>query len=177
MNDKTNAASDGAGDLMRLWLDASSHIMDACQTWAGAAVSPEAFRQSRSNMFKMWSDTWEKYLRSSSFLEMQKRCLAGSVEFKKQSREMMERFSHELQLASSGDMEQLIVTMRRLEDDMRERLEQVDSRLNSLSNQIEALSARLRARERKARTVEPAGSSNGKGRKTNRRGKTSSRAR
>ena len=55
-----------------------------------------------------------------------------------------------------------MLRMRRLEDDVREQLEQVDSRLNSLSSQIEALSARLNARERKAQTDEPAGSSNGK---------------
>jgi seryl-tRNA synthetase len=172
MNDKPKPTSDGPGDLMHLWFDAASHVMEACQTWAGAAVSPEAFRQNRSNLFKTWSDTWEQYLRSSSFLEMQKRCLTGSVELKKQSREYLERMHHELQMASSGDIDHLVAAMRRMEENIRGQFEQVEGRLNALSSQLDALSARL-----KAQPDESVRTNNKKQRKTNHRGKTPSLAR
>jgi hypothetical protein len=177
MSDKTNAADDGVGNLMHLWFDAASHVMEACQTWAGATASPEVFRQNRSNMFKMWSDAWEQYLRSSSFLEMEKQCLTGSVELRKQSREYLERMHHELQLASTGDIDQLVIAMRRLAEDVREQFEQVENRLNGISSQMETLSVRSKAPENKLHAHKSAHSNNGKRRKTNRRGKTSSRAR
>jgi hypothetical protein len=176
MSDKTKPTSDGMGGLMNIWFDAASHVMEACQTWAGA-VSPDAFRQNRSNLFKMWSDSWEQFLRSSSFLEMEKRCLTGSLEVRKQSREYLERLHHELQLASSGDLDHLVAAMRRLEDNIRGQFEQLENRMNDLSSQLEEFAARLKAQEKKTNQDVPAHNNHKKHGRLNHATKSTSRTR
>lgn len=85
----------------RFWFDMASRTAENCQSWSGAALSPDAFRQGRSDLFKVWSDYWEHFLRSTSFLDAEKQCLSGSLEYRKQFREYLERLHHELQLPSS----------------------------------------------------------------------------
>ena len=148
MSDETKATPDGPGDLMRLWLDMASQTAQACQAWSGAAASPEAFRQGRSDLFKVWSDYWEQFLRSSSFLEAQKRSLTGSLEYRKQFREYLGRLHHELQLASAQDIDQLMISVRRMGEDLREQFEQAGQRLDGLSTQLGALAARVGALEK-----------------------------
>jgi hypothetical protein len=153
MSDETKSTTDGPGDMMRMWMDMASRATEACQTWAGAAgasAAPDMFRQNRSNVFKMWSDYWEQFLRSASFLEAQKQSMSGGMEFQKQSREYLAWLHHELQMPSSQDIDQLMIGMRRLKEDLREQFDEIGGRLDNLAAQVNALAARLNASEQKA---------------------------
>ena len=147
MSDETKATADGLGDMMRLWFEMASRATEATQAWAGAAASPEAFRQGRTDLFKAWGDSWERFLRSAQFLEAQKRYMTGSVELRQQIQEQLGRFQHELQLATSQDIDQLMSTVRRVGHEVREQGELLTARLNGLSARVDALAARLAARE------------------------------
>lgn len=149
MSDESKATANGPGDLMRLWFEMASQASEACQAWAGAAASPETLREGRANLWKVWSDYWEHFLRSSPFLEAEKRSLAGSLEFQKQVREYLARLHHELQLASSQDIDQLTIAVRRIGEDLREESEELGERLSRLAAQVEALAAQVGALEKR----------------------------
>ena len=159
MSDETKSAGDGPADMMRLWGDMASRATEACQAWSGAAISPDAFRQGRSDLFKLWSDYWEHFMRSASFLEAEKRGLSGTLEYRKQFREYLERLHHEMQLPSSQDIDHLMVSVRRIGEDLREHFDQMAERLDGLSAQLDTLAARLEALEERVAKRKTAASS------------------
>ncbi len=126
------------GDLLHLWYDLVSHATEAYQPWAGATMSPEVLRQSRSNLYKAWGDSWERFLRSSSFLDNNRQYMTGTLEMKKQVREFFNWLHHEMQLASADDVDQIMATLRRLGEDLREQLEEIHSRLDDFGARLHA---------------------------------------
>jgi hypothetical protein len=143
MSEESTPSSDGPADLTRLWLDMASQATQACQAWAGAAASPETFRQGRSDLYKVWSDSWERFLRSAPFLEMNKQYTGSSAECQRQVRECLRRWNRELQLPSSEDIDQLLISVRRLGEELREHFDQVEERLSEIATRLDALAARL----------------------------------
>ncbi len=150
MSDDPKTMPDGMADMMRLWFDMASQATDACQAMAGS-LSPDAFRSNRANLFKVWGDYWEQFLRSSPFLDAQKQFLTGGTESRNRMREYLGWLHHEMQLASSQDIDQVIKALRRLGEDIGEQFEQVDRRLKNLNAQLDSLGDRLEAMEKKAR--------------------------
>lgn len=177
MSDDTKPTPNGPGDLMGLWFDMFAKANEACQTWAGNAASPDVFRQNRSNLFKVWSDYWEHFLRSAPFLESQKRCLSSSMEFRKQINENLERLNHELHLATSQDINQLMSTLRRMDEALFEQFEQIDDRLNNISTKLDALAARLATLDKNRHPAEGPGANDQHRPKTNGPRKTKPRLR
>jgi hypothetical protein len=139
MAEENNGANEGLEGMAQLWANMVSSAMAACQPWAGSTASPELIRQGRSASVKAWSDYWEQFLRSPAFLEAQQQCMAGSVESKRMVRECLGRLNHELELATSKDIDEVMVAMRRLERRLLEQFEQLNERLNRLSAQLDAL--------------------------------------
>ena len=148
MSDQTTSTTDGMAGMMRLWLDMAAHATEAYQTLAGTAVSPEAMRQGQSNLYKIWGDWWDRYLRSTPFLDAQKQYAGRNVEFQKQIREQLGRLHHELQLASAEDIDQLMIGVRRIGEELREHCESIDERIAGFSAQLDALAVRLEGLEK-----------------------------
>ncbi len=140
MSEETNTGPKGPPDLMRVWLEMAQCATEASQAWATAA-SPEGFRQNRADLYKVWSDYWEQFLRSAPFLENQQRAMQGSLQWRKQIREQLEQWNHGLQLATSQDIDRLMLALRRLGEDVDEQFQQLHDRLNDLSTRLDALAA------------------------------------
>jgi hypothetical protein len=157
MSDETKPSANGSGDLMRLWFDMASRAAEACQAWTGAVPTPDALRQDRANLMKVWSDYWEQYLRSPSFLETQQRSRAGALDLQRQARDYLAWLHHQFQVPSSQDIDQLMIGMRRLKEDLRDQLEEIGDQLENLASQVSALTERVSARgqESSARKTPP----------------------
>jgi hypothetical protein len=140
MREETSSGPKGPPDLMRVWLEMASCATEAAQTWAGAAA-PEAVRENRASLYKVWGDYWEQFLRSTPFLEGQKHAMDGNLQWRKQIREQLERWNHELQLASSSDIDRLAVVLRRLGEDLGEQLERIENRLDDVSARLDELAS------------------------------------
>ncbi len=151
MSEEPKTTPDGVADMMRIWFDMASHAAETYQAMAGAAVSPEVFRDNRSQLFKAWGKYWEQFMRSSPFLEIEKQCLGGGLESRKRLREYLGWLHHELQLATSQDIDQVIRTVRRLGEDIEEQFEQVDRRLKNLAARVDNLADRVEVADRRAR--------------------------
>ena len=78
MSEETNTGPNGPPDLMRIWLEMASCAAEVGQAGAGA-VAPEALRQNRSDLYKVWGDYCEHFLRSAPFLEGQKHAMSGNL--------------------------------------------------------------------------------------------------
>jgi hypothetical protein len=155
MKGEDNTSSDSADDMMRRWFEMASQAAEACQKWAANPHSSEAMRQTRSNFFDIWSDFWEHYLRSASFLDKEKTWMAGGLETRKKIHEYLGWLHHEMQLATAPDIDQIMRTMRRLNEDRQEQHEEICRHLNDLSEKLDALGERLSASESKDSPAEP----------------------
>ena len=138
MPDETSSGPKGPPDLMRVWLEMASCATEAAQTWGGAAA-PEAVRENRENLYKVWADYWEQFLRSAPFLEGQRRAMDGNLQWRKQIREQLERWNHALQLATSSDIDRLMTSLRRLGEDFGEQLDRLENRLADLSARLDEM--------------------------------------
>jgi hypothetical protein len=130
---------------MRIWLEMASCAAEAGQAGAGA-IAPEAMRENRSNLYKVWGDYCEQFLRSAPFLESQKRAMGGSLQLRKQIREQLEQWNHALQLATAEDIDRLMLTVRRLGEGFGEQFEQLNKRLDDLSTRLDALAGQAATR-------------------------------
>ncbi len=150
MSGENNSPTGDPGDMMRHWFEMASQTAEACQQWTVNQVSAETMRQGRANVLKMWSEYWEQLLRSSSFLGVEKQCMAGNLEYRKRMHEFLGQLHHEMQLATAPDIDQLMRTLRRMSEDQQERHEEILKRLDEMAAQMGALAERLDAREKSA---------------------------
>jgi DNA anti-recombination protein RmuC len=171
MSEETNTGPKGPPDPMRIWMEMASCATEAMQAWTGAAT-PEAIRQNRASLYKVWGDYWEQFLRSAPFLEGQRRAMDGSLQCRNQLREQLERWNHQLQLASSSDIDRLMTSLRRLVDDVSEQGERLEQRLDDLSARLDALAAQLATRSNNSRGESGSVVSVASARKPNRRRKS-----
>jgi hypothetical protein len=167
MNDETKTTENGTGDFMRLWFEMAGQMAEACQKLTDSPLSPDSIRQGRSEFFKMGSEYAENFLRSPSVLESQNKCFTGSLANQKQVRENLARLCHEMQLASTPDIDQLMIAMRRLGEDLREHFEELSGQLNNLSKQLSGLERRMEALEKRSSPEERPASNHQPRRKTN----------
>ena len=144
MSDATTPPDDGGmAGAMRLWFDMASQLTNTCQSLAAAGVSPETARQGRADLYRIWGDYWERFLRSTMFLDAEHRGMAQGLDFQKQMREQLGRLHHELQLANSQDVDQLLIGVRRIREDMSEHFEDLEARIAKLAAQLDTLAERL----------------------------------
>jgi hypothetical protein len=139
-NDKSTA--EGASEFTRLWFDMASQAMQAGQTW-NRPPSPDAMRETRSNLFKSWSDSWDRFLRSAYFLDVEKNFVGGGAEMRKQFNEFLGKLHHEMQLATSQDVDRIMHALHRMQDDLSEQYEQVGSHLKELTSRLDDFARRM----------------------------------
>lgn len=147
MKGENDTSSGSPTDLMRQWFDMAAQAAEVCQEWTANPLSSDAMKQTRSSLFDIWSDYWEHYLRSATFLDTEKKCMAGGVETRKQFHELLGRLHHEMQLATAQDIDQIVRTMRRMNEDRQEQQDEISKKLNELSQKFDALSKTLSALE------------------------------
>jgi hypothetical protein len=145
MGEYNNEPSNGLGDCMRLWFETTSRTMQAFESLSTNPIAPEACRETRSQMFQAWSDYWEQFLRSSPFLQAQKQYANAGTATGKQLHESLGQFYHELQLATSQDIDQVMRALRRIAEDMAEQQESMRARFDDLAARVESLATSLQA--------------------------------
>jgi hypothetical protein len=143
MSNENNSPSGGPGDFMRQWFEMATKAAESCQQWSLNQVSAETMHQARANAMKMWSDYWEQCLRSAPFLGAEKQCMSGGLEYRKQMHEFLGQLNHEMQLATTQDIDQLMRTLRRMSEDQKEQLDDISAHLEDLAEQVEAVAERL----------------------------------
>jgi hypothetical protein len=148
MSGDNSSPADSFNEMMRHWFEMAAQTAESCGKWPDRPITPESLRQSRSNVIKIWSDYWEHLLRSSAFLDAEKQCMAGNLEFRKQVHEFLAQFHHEMQLATAQDIDQIMRTMRRIEEDRQEQSDQILLTLGKVSAQMDAIAGRLDALEK-----------------------------
>jgi seryl-tRNA synthetase len=153
---------------MRLWCNMAAETMEASQAWAGATVSPDAFRQARTSLFNAWSEAWEKQFRSTFFSDAAKQALSGSAEVRKQMQEFLDQINRELRLASRPDLDQLTSTLRRMEQRLSDQLDELSARLEALGERLDDLAHRLDTSEESESPTGESSSNNHEKRKSKR---------
>jgi hypothetical protein len=138
-----NNAINGLSDWMRLCFETTSRTMKAMEGMAANPIMPDGFRDARSQAFQAWSDYWEQFLRSAPFLQVQRECAKAHTDSQKQLHELLGRLHHEMQLATSQDIDQVMRALRRIAEDATEHREEIDARLDELAARIDALAASL----------------------------------
>ena len=132
--------NDPFSNLTRTWLDMAASAMQAWPPLAGSAASPDMFRKGRSDFMQVWSDWCEQMMRSSAFLEAQKRSMDGNLAYRKQIRANMRRLQRELQIAGREDIDALVAAIRRSQRRVLDRLDETSDQLQSLQAKMDRLS-------------------------------------
>jgi hypothetical protein len=145
---------DGGTGLLRMWSDCMTRMMQAAPN-PPESTPPEAMRRMRATMLDTWAEWWDQWLRSPQFLEMMKQSMAGSVQARKEVNDLLGQMHHEFQGPSRQDIDQLMLTIRRMEQRVVDGVERV-------SAQLEELSARLDGDDEPTESSPPAASPNGR---------------
>jgi hypothetical protein len=154
MSGEDNSSPFDSGEMMRQWFQMASQAAETCQNWAANQAAAETMRQTRSNIFQMWGDYWEKFFRSATFLNAEKQSMAGNLEFRKKMQEFLGQFHHEMQLATAPDIDQLMRALRRMGEDQQEQYEQLCQRLDEIELQLDDLAERLGVEENNTQAQE-----------------------
>ena len=136
-------ANEPFSSLTRMWTEMAASAMQAWQPLAGPTASPDFFRKGRADFLQVWSDWCEQLLRSSAFLEAQKQCLSGSLDFRKQVRGNLRRVQRELQIAGREDIDALVAAVQRSQRRVLDQLEETSERLQALENKLDRLGERI----------------------------------
>jgi len=133
---------EGSGVFAKMWTDFASQMAKSGMAFSPESTPPEASREIRSAFFQAWSQYCEEYLRSPQFLATMKQSLNSAVELRKQMNEFLGRVQHEFQGTSRQDVDQLMLTMRHVEQRLVDGLERVSERLDDLNERLDALENR-----------------------------------
>lgn len=131
---------------MRTWFDFTSKMAEAagaCSTanpfsmptaWSNAPA--EAARQMRGDVLQAWSEHFDRFMRSPDFLRWMQSALGTSLEMQQRVNDALGEAQHRLQGATRQDIDELMRTIERVEDQVGE-----------MSAQLSELTARLEATE------------------------------
>ena len=139
MGQDSTGPTDGLGNVMQMWFDMASAAMAPFQGHSAGLSAPDALKQAREIFFKAWSDSWADFLRSPAFSAAQQRLLAGSVQYRKQVRQYLERLHHEFELPTCQDIDHLVVAVGQLDQHVQEQFEELTARLDEIAARLDAL--------------------------------------
>jgi hypothetical protein len=123
--------------MWRMWSDVATKMMQAGTSLPPQAPPPDAARQIRANMLDMWAQSWDQFLRSGPFLEMMKQSMAGTVQARRQMNEFLGEMQHQFQAASRQDIDEIMLSLRHLEQRMVDAVEKMDARLDDLTARLD----------------------------------------
>jgi small-conductance mechanosensitive channel len=150
MSEDGTGPADGLGNVMRMWFDMASAAMAPFQGRAGEASAADALKQAREIFFKAWSDSCASFLRSPAFSATQKQLMTGSVAYRKQVRQYLERLHHEFELPTCQDIDHLVRALEQLDRRVEEQFEEITDRLDQLAARLDALAVPGSASNRNA---------------------------
>ncbi len=140
MNESAKTPFDAESPMWQLWWDFLSKTTGAGMSFPPGSAPPETLRSARSEMFRVWADGWQEYLRSPEFLSAMGKSLEVSLKARQQWVEQAGQAQHEMQGVSRQDFDRLLRTLRQFE-------ERTEGRLEELAAAVADLAARLQKPE------------------------------
>jgi len=122
----------------QLWLDMLSKIAAAFTSVQPCTAPSEAARQYRGAIFQAIAEQLDQFMRSDAFLEAMKQSLDRSIQFQKQSQELLTQMHHATQSVAVQDVAAVLSLMRQIEQRMLDRFDDLGSRLDRLENAARA---------------------------------------
>lgn len=139
MSDNENPFFPGADMFTRAWSDFASQMMKAGVAFTPDSAPPQAAKEIRSAMFKAWGDYCDQFMRSPEFLDMMKQSLSVSVQARKQLNDFLGQVQHDFQGASRQDVDQLMLSFRRLERRIVDEMERLTDKLGDLATRLDQI--------------------------------------
>ncbi len=133
MDDQRGNRFDPGTAFMRMWSQSVSAMMAAAAPFPPHATLPQAARHAQSTTLDAWGKYCEQFMRSPEFLQLIKQSLAGSLQFRKQLNDLLGRMHHEFQGTSRQDVDQLMLSMRHLEQRMVDGLERLATQMDQFN--------------------------------------------
>jgi hypothetical protein len=125
----------GGFDFMRMWSDMAAKMMQT-QMPEPPRTSADAMRETRSAMLDTWAEAWDQFLRSPQFLEMMRQSMAGSVQWRQQINDFLGNLQHQFQGVSRQDIDQVMLSMRHLEQRMVDSMEDIAAAIDDLGRRL-----------------------------------------
>jgi hypothetical protein len=126
--------------LLKAWNDLAAKLLTAGWSVPSMTPPPDLGRQLRANYLGAWTEFFDRWMRSPEFLDWMRQSLSGGIEARKQLNEFFSRLQNTFQAVSRQDFDQLMATVRGLEDRVIHDTQEILARL-------EEIQARLDARE------------------------------
>lgn len=142
--------ANNASRMMGMWFDFMSKMTEAAMSFSPQQTAPEAFRQIRSAQLGAWGDYLQQMMRTPEFLGMMKQGMAMNIQFRKQISDFLAEVQHEFQGVSRKDVDQLMLSMRHLEQRIVEGVEQVSDQLTEVEQRLATLEKSFRGRNGEA---------------------------
>jgi len=123
----------------QMWADFIKRSADAGFSFKPDAPPPEAARSVRDATLKAWAQWWDEYLRSPQFVQTMKQSMDAAIQARKQMNDWMGKAQHEMGGASRQDIDQLMLTLRHVEQRIADAAERLGDRLDALEARLDAL--------------------------------------
>ena len=126
----TESAQEQTTNFQRIWAETVSKTMQAAFTFTPSSPPPEVLRQIRSGIFQALAESWDKFLRSSEFLDSMKQWMEQAISFRKMTNDLMGTVRHEMQAPSREDIDTVMLAVRHMEKRLLDRMEQLSLQVN-----------------------------------------------
>jgi len=128
-----------AGRLMQTWIDFTSKMVEATMSFSPQQAPPDALREIRTAQLNACAEYWQEWMRSPEFLAWTRQWLAGNVQMRKQLSEFLGQLQHEFQGASRQDIDQLMLSLRHLEQRIVDSTERISNQLGEFETRLAEL--------------------------------------
>jgi hypothetical protein len=133
-----SAAAPGA-EFVKAWTDMMGRMAMAPMAFSTGSTPPEAAREMRSALLSAWSEYFDRFFRSSDFLDLMRQSFSGNVEIRRQLNDFLGELRHTFQGPSRQDVDQLMLAIRHLEERIVDDLDRISARLEDLDSRLGAL--------------------------------------
>ena len=119
--------------MTRTWSELVAKM--AANGAAGASSSdsaPQAARHVRNAMFGAMASAADEFMRSPQYLDLMKQSMDASITFRKQLNDWLAEAHHSTQGVARQDVDSVLVTLRRSERRILDRLEDLGKRIEAL---------------------------------------------
>ncbi len=130
-------ATEQMAAFQKMWLDSWSKMIQATSTFSPNSPPPELLRQMRGGMFQALSEAWEEFMRSPTFLEGTRQWMDNVTTWRKASNDFLAKTRNELQAPSREDIDNVMRSVRHLEQRLLDRMDELADKLNELNRRLE----------------------------------------
>lgn len=125
--------------LSKMWTDFAGKMASAGFSVPPGTAPPEAARQMRSAFFAAWGQALDEFMRSPQSLAMMKQSMDAAIAMRKQFNDTLTQWRHELQGTASEDIDNVILSVRHLEQRVLDAVEGMNRRVEELAGKVEQL--------------------------------------